>query len=160
MKHIRFTKAGFENLKDKYEELKRQRPAAVLELKKARDMGDLSENGYYKATRAKLSSIDYRLRRIAYDLKLAVIVENTKADVAAIGTTVTVASENGNASYAIVGDLESNPSQGKISLNSPLGHALSGKKAGDEIEVHTPAKKIKYKISNISLSNEEENEID
>ena len=54
MKNIRFTKEGFETLKKTYEDLKNSRPAAVLDLKRAREMGDLSENGYYKAARAKL----------------------------------------------------------------------------------------------------------
>src|SRR5258708_14698218 len=65
MNQIRFTKQGYEKLKRDYEELLKSRPAAVDDLKKARDMGDLSENGYYKASKSKLSFIDARLRKFS-----------------------------------------------------------------------------------------------
>ncbi len=90
MKQIRFTKQGFESLKSDYEKLKEERPAAVLELKKARDLGDLSENGFYKAARARLSSIDARLQRIKLQLKSAIIINNQQTNTVSIGNTVKV----------------------------------------------------------------------
>ncbi len=140
MKNIRFTKEGFENLKKEFAQLKEERPAAVADLKKARDMGDLSENGYYKAARQKLSSIDYRMRTITYELKEATFIEERTVVLDNDGQTVT---------YKIVGDLEANPKEGKISNKSPIGAALEGKKTGDVIQVITPSHTTTYRIVEI-----------
>lgn len=135
MKSIRFTKNGLFKLQNDYTLLLKSRPAAVLDLKKAREMGDLSENGYYKASRAKLSSIDHRLLQIKSMLKHAVIVDN-KTDAIGIGNTVVLLNDEKKLTYQIVGDLETNPSEGKISLLSPLGKLLEGKKEGQQIVFH------------------------
>ena len=149
MNRIRFTKEGYEKLKAEYEELLKQRPAIVEDLKKAREMGDLSENGYYKASRAKLSFTDSRLRRLNLNLKYAIIVEETNKDVVNIGSKVVLSIGDKEVTYDIVGDLEADPSQGKISLLSPLGRALAQKKVGNEVILETPGRKITYKITNI-----------
>lgn len=143
MKTIRFTKEGFEELKKKLETLKNQRPSAVLDLKKARDQGDLSENGYYKSARLKLTEIDRNLRLIGFQVKNAFIVENKNKNIVGIGTRVKLS--NG-ITFLIVGDLEAKPSEKKISLLSPIGQALEGKKQGDKVEITTPQEKLSYKI--------------
>jgi transcription elongation factor GreA len=150
MKRIRFTQEGYDNLKQEYEELVKSRPAAVEDLKKARDMGDLSENGYYKASRAKLSFIDSQLRKIDLELKHAIIFEKTNKDYIDVGSVVTLATNGREITYSIVGDLEANPSEGKISLLSPLGRALTKKRIGDEAFIQTPTNKIVYTIVNIT----------
>ncbi len=150
MPRIRFTKEGYEQLKKDYEELLKQRPAAVLDLKTAREMGDLSENGYYKASRAKLSFIDGQLRRSSWNLKHALIIEETSGTGVVIGKKVTLTTGEKDVTYHIVGDLEADPSQGKISLLSPLGKAVANKQVGDEVTLETPARKIVYKIRGIS----------
>lgn len=143
---IRFTKQGFEKLKEEYENLKNQRPAVVEDVKKAREMGDLSENGYYKASKAKLGFIDSRLMRLKFTMKSAIIVADAVGDTIQIGKTVTLSHEDKKNTYAIVGDMEANPGEGKISLLSPLGRALDGKKVGDHAAIQTPKKVITYKI--------------
>src|SRR5437667_11591092 len=85
---IRFTKAGFEKLQKEYDGLKAQRPAVVVDVQKARELGDLKENGYYQASKAKLRSIDSRLMHIAYQLKTAQITDETDSDRIGIGSTV------------------------------------------------------------------------
>lgn len=147
---IRFTKAGFEKLKSELELLTKERPTAVLDLKKARDMGDLSENGYYKSAKSKLSSIDYMLRKLSYELKNATVVENNNKDSVDIGSAVTLKSQNGEVTYDLVGDLEAKPSERKISLLSPIGLALKNKHVGSEVEIITPGGKINYRIVKIS----------
>ena len=127
----------------------KQRPAVLEDLKKARELGDLKENGYYKASRQKLNFIDGRLFRIKVFLKQAVIVRDTEGDTIGIGKKVTLKADNFEAVYSIVGDLEANPSEGKISLLSPLGKALENKKVGDEAIIETPMKRIIYKITAI-----------
>lgn len=148
-KQILFTKEGYEDLKKEYQELLNSRKPAVEDLKKAREMGDLSENGYYKAAKFKLSSIDYNLRRLNRLLKSAAIVENTKKDVVDIGSKVTLKTDNKNVEYLIVGGYESDPSKGKISHLSPLGKELIGKKANDIITITTPSGETSYKIEKV-----------
>lgn len=150
MRQIQFTKEGFDKLKADYESLLAERPAAVDDLKKARDMGDLSENGYYRAARAKLSSIDGRLRRMSYSIKQAVVVDSVGKDAISIGSTVTLSDGKNETTYQVVGDLEADPVAGKISLLSPIGRAIGGRKVGDEVTISTPSGEISYKIIKIS----------
>ena len=145
--HIRFTKEGFEKLKEEREELLKQRPYAVSELSKARDLGDLSENGYYKASRQKLNQIDGRLRMVDHAIKYADIIEGGSANIVEIGRTVTLSDGKNDKVYEIVGDWEADPSNGKLSLLSPIGKAISNKKVGDEITIEIPAGKKIYTIT-------------
>jgi len=147
--HARFTKSGYEKIKKEYEELKAQRPAAVADLKKAREMGDLKENGYYQASRQKLNTIDASLTRMAYHIKYASIIEETGLEFVGMGSTVTLANKEREMTYQFVGDLEANPSEGKLSLLSPIGRAVEGKKVGDEIEINTPSGVFVYIIKKI-----------
>src|ERR1700745_3084312 len=87
-KKIRFTKSGYEKLKADYEAVRLSRPAVVEDVKKARDMGDLSENGYYKASKAKLSFIDRQLRQMAFSLKQAVVIDDVRIGSVGIGSKV------------------------------------------------------------------------
>src|SRR6266403_3593564 len=149
MNQIRFTKEGFEKAKQEYADLLEQRPAVVEDLKKAREMGDLKENGYYQASRQKLSYIDGRLFRLKMDMKYAVIVETSTGSGASIGSQVTLLDGEKELIYTIVGDFEANPAEGKISLLSPMGRALEGKKVGDEIHLDLPRGKVIYKVLKI-----------
>jgi|SRR5579885_3540859 len=150
IKRIRFTKSGYETVQKEYQDLLAQRPAAVEDLKKARELGDLSENGYYKASRARLSFIDSQLRRLSLALKQAVVVATASSDTIVIGSKVRLSFGDKEVSYEIVGDLEANPAEGKISLLSPLGKALEGKRVGEEVKIVTPIKTTKYKILEVS----------
>jgi transcription elongation factor GreA len=127
-----------------------ERPEAVDHLKKAREMGDLSENGYYKASRARLSFLDSRIRRVERLIKLAVIVEPSGSDYVQIGTTVRVSDGKADHEYTIVGGYESDPSKKTISHISPLGKALMGKRVHDVVEVFAPRGAIRYTIEKIS----------
>lgn len=148
---MRFTKSGYEKLQAEYEELKKQRPAVVEDLKKARELGDLRENGYYKASRSKLSFIDGRLTTLSYHIRNAIIIEESQSDKVEIGKNVLILTEEKKQlRYQVVGDLEANPSEGKISLRSPLGSAIAGHKVGDKVEFQTPRGKISYEIKEIS----------
>lgn len=143
---IRFTQEGFEKLKKEHADLIDQRPHAVSELKKAREMGDLSENGYYKASRQKLNFIDGQIRRTEYALKYAQIIESSADPVVEIGKTVTLSDGERERVYEIVGDWEADPSAGKISLLSPLGKAVANKKVGDGVVMEIPAGKKVYTV--------------
>ncbi len=151
---IRFTKEGYEKLKEEYKDLLRQRPLAVADLKKAREMGDLSENGYYKESKFKLNFIDGRLRRFSDYLKRADIIDadGTKLpiDTVYIGSKVTLSDGKKEKTYQIVGDLEAQPSEGKLSLLSPVGKAIMGKSLNSEVAISTPTGEFKYTITKIS----------
>lgn len=147
---IPFTKSGYENLLIEKKKLLAQRPEAVDHLKKAREMGDLSENGYYKASRAQLSFLDARLRRLERLIKLGTVVENVQSDSVQIGSVVTITNGTKEFEYTIVGGYESDPSKKTISHISPIGRALIGKKVNDKVLVHAPSGDVTYTILRIA----------
>lgn len=148
---IRFSRTGFEELKEKFERLQSERPSALLDLKKAREMGDLSENGYYKAARAKLSAIDRDLRYLGHLIKNAYVVKHAQdIGVVGVGSKVILKNKDKEITFMIVGDLEANPTDRKISLLSPIGRAINNRSVGEIIEIKTPSGKISYEIIEVS----------
>jgi transcription elongation factor GreA len=143
---IIFTQQGYDTLVDEQKRLLDERPQAVSELTKARNMGDLSENGYYKAARMKLSDVDHRLRVLKHQIRYAVIRQPSNSGFVEVGSTVIL--DNGK-DYLIVGGYESNPSEGRLSHISPIGKALIGKKKGDSIKVSTPAGEKEFTIKEV-----------
>jgi transcription elongation GreA/GreB family factor len=137
MRKIKFTHEGLASLKKELFELEKRRPDAVKELSRARELGDLSENGLYTAAKARLRSIDSHIRRISNQIKLADIVSAKKIAVEQDGKQI---------AYEIVGDLEADPAQNKISANSPIGSSLLNAKTGDEVKIHTPSGEKRFKI--------------
>lgn len=138
---IPFTKEGYQKLLEDRAMFLAARPEAVEHLRKSREMGDLSENGYYKASRQQLSFLDSRIRRVERLIKLAKIIEPTR---------VKLSDGKNEYEYEIVGGYESDPIKHTISQQSPLGRAIIGKKVNDVVEVHTPSGTKKYTILSIS----------
>ena len=147
---IPFTQEGYNKLVEERKKLLESRPEAVRHLAESRAMGDLSENGYYKASRQQLTFLDSRIRRVERLLRLAKIVESTNSGKVEIGSTVTVSDGTTTATYSIVGGYESNPAQKTISHMSPLGRALLGKSKDETIELNAPSGIKKYTILDIS----------
>lgn len=143
---IPFTAQGLSQIKSEKEKLLVKRKPAVENLKIAREMGDLSENGAYKAARAELSSIDSRLRHLTRLISSAKIIQTSNNGVIQFGSTVDLSSGNKHFIYEIVGSFESDPSIGKISHLSPIGKMLIGKKAGDKITISTPNGLVSYQV--------------
>lgn len=137
---IPVTQEGYEKLIEEKNVLQSRRPEAVDHLREARNMGDLSENGYYKASRQQLSFLDSRIRRVERLIRLAKIIEPTR---------VKLTDGTREYEYTIVGGFESDPAKKYISPASPLGRALIGKKSGDAVEVHTPSGIKTYTILSI-----------
>jgi transcription elongation factor GreA len=144
-----FTAEGFEKIKKEESDLKVARVEAVRQLSEARAMGDLSENGYYKAAREKLSSIDSRLRRVALLLKYGKVVESLEKDVVGFGSRVKVKTGNNTREFLIVGKEEANPEENKLSNVSPIGRALIGRKIGEVVDVETIRGILKFEILKI-----------
>lgn len=149
IKPIVFTKEGFDKTQQERQKLLEERVEAVKTLQQARELGDLSENGLYKAARLRLSSIDGRIRRINEILKYGKIVVPKESSIVDVGTKVTVTDGERNYNYHIVGSLESDPILGKISHNSPVGKSLIGKKVGEKVTVQAPKKSKEFKILKI-----------
>jgi transcription elongation factor GreA len=150
MKQIPFTQKGYDDMKSEQQRLQEKRKETVASLSRAREMGDLSENGLYKAAKMELGSIDRQLRRIAYLLRFAQIIEKQEGDIVHIGSTVTITDGKSKRELSIVGDFESDPLDNKISQKSPIGLALLGKKVGDEVVITIPSGKVAYTIQAIS----------
>lgn len=149
LKRIPFTKEGYEKLLSNLEKLKDLRPDAVKELARARELGDLSENGLYTAAKARLSSIDNQIFRSEMTIKLADIVENKTTDSIQIGSAVVVSDGKNETIYRIVGDTEVNPKENKISQHSPIGQALMDKKLHDQISVNLPTGTMQLTVKKI-----------
>lgn len=144
---ILFTQTGYDDVLAEKKKLLGERPEAVENLRKAREMGDLSENGYYKASRARLSSIDARLRKLEKMVRLGKIITNTNTNgVIGFGSSVTVSDAKGARTFTIVGGYESDPSKHTVSHFSPLGNALIGKRAGDTVVLQAPRGAIEMHI--------------
>lgn len=147
---IPFTKRGYENLKKDLEETIAKRPAAVEVLKRGREMGDLSENGLYKAAKMELSNIDHQIRHLKNLVLYGKPSIPTGSNHVQLGHKIIVETKNGKKEFAIVGEWEANPRENKISFKSPIGHNLMGRKIGERIAINTPQGKMEYKIVSIA----------
>lgn len=145
---IILTRDGFNNLKKELEELKKiKRPQILNRLKKARSMGDLSENSDYVSAKEDLAFLDQRIEQLETRLINARIVDNDKgSNKVQVGSRVIIENNGQKEEFLIVGEMEGDPVNKKISYTSPIGKALFGKKVGDQVEVEIPLGKTVYKI--------------
>ena len=149
MNKIPFTKVGFENLKKELEILITKRPEAVKSLTRGREMGDLSENGLYKAAKQELNNLDREIRNLKYLVKSASVSIPTSNDAVQIGHRIVIKTKKLEKEFFIVGEFEANPKEFKISNKSPIGYALMGRKVGEEIKINTPNAFLSYTILSI-----------
>jgi transcription elongation factor GreA len=149
MNNVFFTQQGFDKIKKEHEELTAKRKEAVVTLKRAREMGDLSENGLYKAAKFELGDIDRTLRRLTHFINKGTIAVKPDGKIG-IGSKVKVIENGITKDFAIVGDFEANPTENKISAKSPLGKALMNMKEAERFEIETPGGRKSYRILKIS----------
>lgn len=147
---IPFTQEGYDKVLLQKQKLLAERPEAVENLRKSREMGDLSENGYYKAARARLSSIDANLRRLDRLVRCGVVVQSSGSGRIDIGSTVRLSDGKREYTYTVVGGYESNPLEGTISHVSPVGRAMMGKQKDDIVLVIVPSGEIRYTVLDVS----------
>ena len=152
MNNTKLTQEGFKILETELNDLiSVKRPKAVERLKKARGMGDLSENSEYSAAREEIELIENRIQEIEYVIKNAEIAQdNHNNHEISLGSNVTTESEGKREKFYMVGEFEADPLKNKLSVTSPIGKALLGKKIGNIIEVDVPAGKKVYKILEIN----------
>lgn len=147
---IYVTQEGLKSLKEEYDHLVNVRRKEVAEkLRKARDLGDITENAAYDAARNEQSFIEGRIEELDELLKKVKVIEGAKASRVGIGSWVRVHLDGNEHEFHIVGTTEADPGNGRISHKSPLGQSLLGKKVGDKVEVEAPVGKLVYHILEI-----------
>ncbi|PFG73849.1 transcription elongation factor GreA [Tepidiforma thermophila] len=150
---IEMTAEGIEALKRELADLERRIPDLIRAVETARSDGDLRENAPYHAAREALALAENRRRQLEESLKRAVVADRSELDhdVAAIGSgvTVTFLERNIQVTYQLVGPREANPAEKKISVESPVGRVLLGRRVGEEVEVEAPQGTMRYRIDAI-----------
>ena len=146
------TKVGKKDLEEELASLISQRKEIAEEVATARDFGDLRENSEYDAARKKQGLAETRIAEIENILQNAVIIGEGEKDKVSLGNTIKLKNlENSKeVKYTLVGAVEANPLEGKISNESPIGQQLINKKLGEVVEITTPKGSIKYEITEIN----------
>ena len=147
---IYLTHEGLKKLKEEFDELVNVKRKEVTErISKAREFGDISENSEYDTAREEQSFIEGRIIEVEEILKHAKIInDKVKHNVVEMGSKVKVEVDGQKDEYVIVSSVEANPTEGKISNESPVGKALLGSKVGDVVTVASSVKST-YKILDI-----------
>src|SRR3569623_1215745 len=133
---------GHRKLSDQLRQLKKERPEIVQAIEDARAHGDLSENAEYHAAKERQGQIEAMIADIDDQLSRAMVIDPTtlSGDKVVFGATVTLVDEdNKKVKYQLVGQVEADAKDGRISYNSPLGRALIGRELGDDVEVSAPS---------------------
>lgn len=148
---ILLTAEGYLALEEELNDLKENvRPEVIQKLKEARALGDLSENAEYDAAKNEQGKVEARIKELEYKLEHSKVLDGDK-DTVSIGSTVIVeyVDDAEEEEYKIVGSLEADPFNNKISNESPIGQAIFGAKKNDIIEVASPNGSYKIKIKDI-----------
>lgn len=149
-KEILITQEGLEKLRQELHELTTvRRPEIVNRIKEAKALGDLSENAEYTSAKEDQSFVEGRIQEIEQILKSAKVVTESQTDTIGIGARVTVRVEGDDDTFEIVGPTESDPENGKISVDSPVGRALLGHKSKQKVTVETPDGSVLYEIVSV-----------
>lgn len=154
MDRIPMTKEGHVALKTELEHLKKvERPLNIKAIEEARAHGDLSENAEFESAKDRQSFLEGRIRELEYKLSNADIIDPSKLpkDRAAFGCRVLLENVDTGETvqYQLVGPEESNIEEGRISITSPLGKAIIGKKPSDELVLTAPGGKRCYELVDI-----------
>jgi transcription elongation factor GreA len=154
VERIPITREGHETLKKELEYLKSvERPGIIKAIEEARAHGDLSENAEFTAAKERQGFIEGRIRELEFKIASADIIELNALpkDRAVFGSRVLLENMDTveNVEYQLVGPDESNIEKGRISISSPLGKAILGKKSGDEIILQTPGGRRCYELVEI-----------
>lgn len=154
MEKIPMTAGGLATLEDERKRLKNvERPKVIRAIGAAREHGDLSENAEYHAARERQGFIEGRLAELEDVISRTEVIDPSKlsGDVVRFGATVSLANEDTDEEsiFQIVGAMEADAADGKLSISSPLARALIGKTLGDSAEVNTPNGSKSYEIIDV-----------
>ena len=145
-KLFQITDAGKKELEAELAELKGRRGVIADKIAEARDYGDLSENAEYDSAREEQGLVESRIAEIEDVLLNAEIIPATRSSSVKLGSKVELKTGGKTVNYHVVGPVEADPLNGKISNESPIGLALMGKKIGDIATITTPKGSIEYKV--------------
>ena len=160
MDKIPITKAGFARLKREMEVVRTVSiPQNIKDIEIARGHGDLSENAEYAAAKERQSFLHGKMQELENNLAMSNVIDlkNLTCERVVFGSTVAI-SEIGTGkgiTYQLVGPLESDLERDRISVTSPIGRALIGKRVGDEVSVKTPGGVREFEITDISVQEED-----
>jgi transcription elongation factor GreA len=151
------TRDGYEKLEAELKRLKSvERPAVIQDIAPAREHGDLSENAEYHAAKERQSWIEGQVLDLEDKYSRAQVIDVSKLSGTDVkfGATVTLVDEDTEEEkrYQIVGELEADAKDGKISISSPIARALIGKEEGDSVEVAAPGGSHVYEILKVEYS--------
>jgi len=151
-----YTEEGLNKMKDELQQLRTvERKAATQAIVDARDKGDLSENAEYDAAREAQALLEFKISKLEDVIANARIIDESQIDLSKVSilTTVKIKNTNNGAEmkYTLVAENEADLKQGKISVDSPIGKALLGKKVGEKVDVQVPAGKVTFQISEITI---------
>ncbi|MGB8930366.1 MAG: transcription elongation factor GreA [Anaeromyxobacteraceae bacterium] len=157
---VPMTQGGLLRLKAELKKLKTvDRPNNVKDIAEARSHGDISENAEFHAAKEKQSHLEGRIAQVEHWIASAEVIDVSKhqGDKVVFGATVTLAEADGGdeVRYRIVGELEADLKQGKISVTSPIARALIGRSEGDEVTVRSPGGEKVYEIVTLEFLEEE-----
>lgn len=146
------TRSKKEELEKELEHLKTVERAVISErVQTARAHGDLKENTEYEQARTDQGANESKIASIEHILKYAVVIEKSGSDMAELGSTVTIQKQGSDAkTFTLVTSTEADMAQGRLSVDSPIGKALLGKKKGDSAKVATPAGETVYSVIEVS----------
>jgi transcription elongation factor GreA len=150
---IVLTAKGYEELKAELDDLRTNKRQENIEaIKEARSHGDLSENSEYDAARNEQAHIEARIEELEYKLEHATVVKDNNKGVVSVGSHVTIRYDDDGEEdvYEIVGSLESDPFENKVSNESPVGSALMGHKVGDKCTVEANGSSYTVEILKIA----------
>lgn len=135
------TREGLENLRAELDhKVNVERPVLTARLHAAIQQGDLTENADYISAKEEQAFLEGRIEQLEEMIRWAVVIEDTGSETVDLGNAVTIVEGNYEPeTYLLVGPAEANPSEGKISYESPMGQALVGHRVGDTVHVRTPA---------------------
>lgn len=146
-KLFRLTQSGVDELRAEYENAVAKRPDIAESIRSARELGDLAENSEYQTARADQERNEGRISELNNILQNVEIIEKPKSgSKVQLGSKVTLKGAKANKEFQVVGTVEADPLEGKISDESPIGKALLGKKVGDNVEIKTPAETVSYEL--------------
>jgi len=150
-----YTEEGLKTLRDELAQLEHvERPRVTQEISDARDKGDLSENAEYHAAKEEQSMLEFKIAQLKNTLSKARLIDESQLDNSKVLALSIVKIKNienkAEFEYTLVADAVSDLSQGKLSVSSPIGHGLLGKKVGDIAEIQVPNGIMKFEILNIS----------
>lgn len=148
-KMYQITSHGKAELEKELETLKSRRGSIADKIAEARDFGDLSENAEYDVAREEQGIIETRIAEIEDILNNAEIIKSGGKSKVDLGNTVELKAGRNNFTYTIVGPVEADPIEGRISNESPIGMAIFGKKVGDKVVLNTSKGKVTYEVVSI-----------